>query len=227
MLHDWYFCCCINADPDKAAIFLEILDGLEGAEHDPELARTAIEELGRMDVWMQGYALPAILRRLGRQVPLVELHASIDRYFAELSEALPEGFSEPFEEFRDTLFGTGRSGETIAALRRCALALRSLPARQPSAVPYVDLRDFLPEVIVLAVIADRLPRDGSYASLFGDSDEPAAAVLAAMLEAALRHELGRLAFLLALRVARMGASRYSPEQLADLLWRSRFITELE
>ncbi len=227
MLHDWYFCCCINADPDKSAIFLEILDGLEGAEHNPEFARIAIGELGRMDVWMQGYALPAILRRLGRQAPVAELHASINRYFVELSEALPEGFSEPFEELRDSLFGTGRSGETIAALRRCALTLPSLPARQPSAVPYVDLRDFLPEAIVLAVIADRLPRDGSYASLLGDSDETAAAVVSAMLEAALRHELGRLAFRLALRVARLGGSRYAAEQLADLLWRSRFITELE
>lgn len=219
MLPDWYFCCCIQAEPDPTAIFLSTLDGLEDVEHDPELARLALGELGRMDVWMQGYALPSVLRLLGRQgLSAYDLRDSVRGYLAGLQEALPEDFADPFIDLAEAVTSASGPDGILGALRQCARSLRNLPLRHPSTLPYLDLKEFLPETVLLAVIADQLARDGAFATLFGESDDPEVAVLGPMLQAALRHELGRFAFRLALRVAPQVGSGYTAERLSAFLW---------
>src|SRR3982751_1820546 len=230
MLPDWYFCSCVKADPDKTAIFLQILGSLADTAENPELTSIGLGELQRLDPWMQGYALPVVLRTLGRQGPPPELRPALERYFAELAEMVPERLSEPFGELISSLLLARSPGETLTALRRCHSRLDKSHLGPPSPTPYLDLRDFFPETLILAVLADRLERDRNFSSLLGGADD--ASDILELVDLALdlklrRPRLGRLAFRCALTVARLSSSRYEMRRLEDTIWGSSGSPELE
>src|SRR5689334_1215262 len=127
MLADWYFCACVKADPDKTAIFLQILGSLDDASKNPELACIGLGELQRLDPWMQGYALPAVLRTFGRQGPPSELRSALGRYFTDLAEIVPKKLIELFDELTSALVHGRGSGEILQALRRFLASLRESP----------------------------------------------------------------------------------------------------
>lgn len=90
MLAEWYFCCCISANPSDTEAFLSILESLENPESDAQLLYLAHNELKHTEDRMQIYALPAVLKSLRRENLPAGLKNTIKRYFKDLTESMPE-----------------------------------------------------------------------------------------------------------------------------------------
>jgi hypothetical protein len=230
MLADWYFCACVKADPDKTAIFLQILESLADAKENPELAVIGLGELQRLDPWMRAYALPAVLRALDENKPASGLKSELDRYFSGLLRLLPQKASVPFERLVSNVCFVDGSGELLEALHGCLASLNKSRLGPSSLAPYLDLQDFLSETFILAVLADRLERDGSFSSFLSDTDQ--VAQMFDLIDLALdcragSPRLGRLAFRCALTVARLGPRRHEMRWLEDAVWNASPGPELE
>jgi len=218
MLADWYFCACIRCPLEEAAIFLPILDELDDVTGVTDDALdVTLAELTRTDAWMQIYVIPAVLRRLGPHALAAGLRGRFEAYFAGLGAMTPERSASAFRDLGQALLG-GDPAAVRAALRDAVQSLADLPARQPSSLPYLDSKDFLPDIFILAVIAERLRHDASYASLFDETADGASVAFRSLIDAALARRLGRLAFRLAIRVAARVATIHSAGRLAELIW---------
>jgi hypothetical protein len=221
MLADWYFCCSMRSEPADAAIFLSIVDCLEDSLVSGQNAPhpgIALSELDRMDIWMQIYALPTVLKLIGHQD--LDIGTQARDYFTSIAASLPEDVESSFSGLLKDVLSANTS--TIrSTLRVCVKSLSTIAGRQPSIVPYLDLKEFLAETMLLAVVESQLSRDGSLANLFSDSTADDSIMFQRVLDAALRHERGRLAFRLALRIAlRIEYGGYSVEQLESMIWQN-------
>jgi hypothetical protein len=213
MLPAWYFCCCLNATTDKATVFLSILEIFENHDGESELVPIALGELQRADLWMQIYALSAVLglRRAGDAGPA--LRAVIDEYLENLIQHLPDEASEAFRSLNASL--TAGPEDTRGAVRACSKAISKLPPRRTTSTPYLDLKEFLPETYLLSVVLDRVLTDDAFAFVVAKEldDRSESSVFDAVLDAALTHALGRLAFCAAVRIAHAASSEHSEHAL--------------
>ena len=160
MLPDWYFCCCINAYPATAHALLSIFDVFENEESDQELLGLALDELGRTEVWMQVYALPQVLRvRRRDDWPVAD--SGLEKYFDNLSESAPEQSRPAFSVLKKRVLDGGSPRDK--EMQECAAVVNRLSLRQAAAqvsvTPYLDLKEFLPETMALAVLADMMDEE--------------------------------------------------------------------
>jgi hypothetical protein len=201
MLPEWYFCCCIDATPETTKAFLSTLETIDNPAANDRLLYLAFDELQQMDVWMRAYALPQVLAwRRGRELS-DNLHRQSKSYLEELLGRMPEDYEESFANLIDLVTARVGSQQKLSkALERCAKSIVSSPRRDVSSTPYIDLREFLPETFLLAVLATESGHQKAFAAemataLVEDSS------LKEIFRGALDHRFGRLAFRLAVRIA--------------------------
>ncbi|HZM75195.1 MAG TPA: hypothetical protein VFC19_05685 [Candidatus Limnocylindrales bacterium] len=225
MLADWYFCSAIKMAPAQTAIYLDIFESLRFANSrgkdlnkpGEEVVSAALNELLKAEPWIIEYAFPLLLelgryhgpeeqvgervRRLVRAVVDEVSHPSLQAQLRQLADSalVPQGNTEKL------LSGLDQAAESVAALT----------PREPLPQPYIDLAEFLPEVILLSILFDRAAVDAPAVGLrvVGDGALP-------LIERALRNEYGRLPLLLAARTVARVTSPGSPALLGRL-WDSR------
>ena len=218
MLPEWYFCCCIESSPDQALTFLSTLETLSNPESDSRLLYLAYQELSKTEVWMQIYAIPAVLESLHRKnVP--DVIRSIDNpYWQALMDLVPKDDDSREEEspFVDVmgfvLSDTPQNYRAVmATLQMCSQAIRNPGYRVISSTPYLDLKEFLPELWLLAVVADRIIWDREFASQFARNleEEQDVSPVHRVLEDALNYRFGRYPFRIAARVAPLTLPEYA------------------
>jgi hypothetical protein len=198
------------------------LESLNYAAADPDLAGVSLRELSRLDVWFRAYALPMVLRA-AQPGGDPRLRRAAWEHLEQLTGAVPDDLAEKVMALREA----SRASEFIAAAEECVHLLARLPDRSTSAVPYLDLKDFLPETLILTLIAAWLEADPSHAPALREAMTRVEAQLPTLLARAEQHASGRQAFRLALKIAAGVASR-DEEQLSRLIWtRREYRTELE
>lgn len=229
MLEQWYFCCCIKASPSSTNAFLSILETLGNRQSDSQMLYLAYSELRRTDSWMQIYALPFVLRSLRSPHLPENQHDNIVRpYIDSLIES-----SESFTDSKTTLYkqsslairhlfeGIG-FGELTKGLEETARRYDSRKADlETSRTPYLDLKDFLPETMMLAIAADLCEQDEDFAkrlaSYLKDLDDEDK--VRYLIDDALNHQCGRLAFLIGVVLAKLTRFQ-SRSELKDTFWQA-------
>jgi hypothetical protein len=218
MLPDWYFCCCLSAGPDTTARLLTILAALEDPDSDARSVVTACDDLLRAESWYQIYAVPRALELIRRRPALrATIVPSLRSLFNEVLAMWPVDPREAREagcHLVDLVLDEAPVHELLTALAALAAHLDPGARSDLSAPPYLDLRDFPAEVIVLSVLADRLG-DARAAPLIKPLLESGQSLHEA-IERALSGRCGRLALLLAVRVAGLDG-RWSADDLAGRL----------
>jgi hypothetical protein len=229
MLPDWYFCCCISASPSKTSAFLSILEILDNRKSDNQLLYLAYDELLRTEVWMQVYAMPKVLRSLQREDLPDGIGRIIRSYFNDLIEIVPD-VSEKLQSVIEQLISGAASHRLMEELKACARAVLELPSdRRLSPIPYLDLKDFLAETVLLSVIADRMAQDRDFAeNLAGTLKKDEGSPVGMLLQNALDYKNGRLAFRLAVRIAHLTSVRHKKDELLSRIWMHRYcIADIE
>jgi len=222
MLAEWYFCCCISASPSDTTAFLSILETLENSESDSQLLYLTYDELQRTEDWMQVYALPQVLKSLHRENLPAGVKDIVKRYFNRLANSVPEEVGEIVQELIDSVLSQQPSAsDIIKALKVFAEESKKLPERRLAPTPYFDLKEFLPETLVLAVIADQLTsnREFNPNELFSELEEQQekSSPVSLLLQNALDYQFGRLAFRLAVLIAHIASNEYSQDNLRTLI----------
>jgi hypothetical protein len=219
MLAEWYFCCCINANPSDTESFLSILESLENPESDAQLLYLAYNELRHTEDRMQIYAVPAILKSLRRESFPAGLKKTIKHYFEDLTETLSEDLENSIRQLINLALSNQYPAKIIDVINSFVQESQALPERRLSPTPYLDLKEFLPETFLLAVLADRLE---SYERLV---DELSAEVnkqheesspISLFLQSALEYRFGRMAFRLAVLIVSLTSIEY-PDKLRSLI----------
>lgn len=232
MFAEWYFCCCISANPSDTEAFLSILESIENPESDSRLLYLAYNELRHAQDRMQIYAIPAVLRSLHRENLPAELKNTIKRYLKNLVERhlvenVPERVENRLRQLMNSALSDRASTQgTIEAARTFAKDSQDLPERRLSPTPYLDLKEFLPETLVLAILADQVENDEKLIGELVDElvteevneqdETSSSSPIRTFLEAALDCQFGRLAFRLAASIASLTASE-DPESLRSLI----------
>ena len=218
MLAEWYFCCCISANPSDTEAFLSILESLENPESDSQLLYLAYNELKHTEDRMQIYALSAVLKSLHRDNLPAGLKNTIKRYFDRLTESVPPSVETSIRQLINLALSNQPSAKIIDIVNSF-VGESQLPERRLSPTPYLDLKEFLPETLVLAIIADQLE---SHERLIDEliaevnkQDETSSPV-SEFLQAALEYQFGRMAFRLAALIVSLTSIEY-PEQLRSLI----------
>ncbi|MCP2728537.1 hypothetical protein [Limnofasciculus baicalensis] len=222
MLAEWYFCCCISANPSDTEAFLSILESLENPESDSQLLYLAYNELKRTEDRMQIYALPAVLKLLHRENLPAGLKGTIKRNFkdlSDLSEIVPESVKNPIHQLINLALSNQPSTKIMEAANTFAREREHLPQRRLTTTPYLDLKDFLPETLVLAIIADQLENherliDELIAEV-NKQDETYSHIWE-FLQEALEYQFGRMAFRLAALIVSLTLLEY-PDRLRSLM----------
>ncbi len=217
MLPDWYFCCCIGAEPESTSAFLSILETLENPESDNLLLYTAYDELMRTDTWMQIYALPQVLGSLPWRGSFGDRDGALSEYFAGLLGMIPEKVQPAFSALVNSLLLKDAPASAIIDLVEVC-AGKKMPPREPSQKPYLDLQEFLPEIFLLSVLADRYAVDESFAPEILNKLEAEASPLRQLLHGAVEYAYGRLAFRLAAGLGRLISSAYTSERILTKIW---------
>jgi hypothetical protein len=219
MLTEWYFCCCISANPSDTESFLSILESFENPETDSQLLYLAYNELKHTEDRMQIYALSAVLKSLHRDNLPAGLKNTIKRYFDRLTESVPESVENSIRQLINLVLSNQRSAKIIDIVNSFVRESQQLPERRLSPTPYLDLKEFLPETLVLAILADQLE---SHERLIDEliaevnkQDETSSPV-SEFLQAALEYQFGRMAFRLAALIVSLTSIEY-PEQLRSLI----------
>ena len=220
MLADWYFCCCIDAPPKLAATFLSILDVLEDRSADLSLRVAAIDQLRRCDVWMRAYALPTVLSGMSAADSLLPNHSCQSVYLRELLEAAPEDMAGALGTLIDACVTSLPLSATD--FNNAVTVAFDGPTRNPSDIPYLDLREYLPELIILAIYANRLSRDRSrYSPMATIADPHTSEPLCCLLSGAVSGRYGRLAFLIATEISGAVGNDDTRRQLSRRLWSTK------
>ncbi|NEO53319.1 MAG: hypothetical protein F6K54_09645 [Okeania sp. SIO3B5] len=220
MLSEWYFCCCIRANPADTEAFLSILDVLENPESDSQLLYLAYNELERTEDRMQIYALPVVLKSLRRENLPAGLKSRIKRYLENLIESVPEKVEDSVRQLIELALSNQTENLTkiIKVVNIFVKENQDLQERRLSPTPYLELQEFLPETLVLAIIADRLENNeklvDEFAGKINNQDETS--WINVFLEAALDYQFGRLAFRLAASIASL-TSTTDTEELRVLI----------
>ncbi len=221
MISAWYFCISAKADPEQASALLAVLDTLETPEDD-ELLVPALVSLCNTDAWQQTFALPYVLTCLRTHTPSGEMARAADRYLRGLTEFLADDIAKSFRKLIEALLDKRKTKQLADLAIACLPTIEKLPARQASDRPYIDVRDFLPEIFVLAFLRELAQRGETQLGASEDCDPTAA-----LLDRALQHDLGRLAFLLAIDLE-MERKRIDLDQLEQRIWAApRCTPELE
>lgn len=212
MLADWYFCNCIKATPRSTSTFLIILEALERPDRDPELLIHALRQLSHTNTWMRIYALPRILGLLTSE-SIFGGRSLILEYLEDLARLLPGETAGLVLRVVDALLSDRLP--TPKEVLQIGLQVKNLPARQPATSPYLDLREFLPEIFLLSLMSHMLDRDvATYRGIFSRNSAESVE-LRACLVSAQEGAFGRLPFLLSLRVF---AFLVGPEQLTTSIF---------
>ena len=204
MIVDWYFTRCIGANPKQAMTFLRILECFDSSDDDVRTA--AIEQLARVDDWMQLYALPCVLS-VAADIPS---QTALDAYYASVTEG-----RESAGRLRDLIDAAsqGTAQSCVNAFAKFAGGQRREAAGR-SKIPYIDLREFADESIALAALRAAVIRHPEIRDEFKGAGNDASAIVLNSLT----HDLGRMAFLEGIRLAQMLGLR-SRDALIQLLER--------
>lgn len=223
MLAKWYFCCCIKASPSATSAFLSILETLESSQSDSQTLYLAYAELQYADLWMQIYALPFVLRSLKNQQLPECRHASVVKpYLENLIESPTSHTGQAVGTYGYSSFaishlleGIGLN-EIVRALEETSRKYISRKAElEPSQIPYLDLKEFLPETSILAVAADLCEQDEDFAKSLAvklDNSD-----IRYLIDDALNHQCGRLAFLVTMALTQFTRIQ-SQAELKDTFW---------
>lgn len=221
MLPEWYFCCCIERRPDQTLAYLSILETLSNHESDGKLLYLAYHELRQTEIWMQIFALPQVLESLHRDDLPQGIRSIVEFYFNDLVDLIPEDANleeagRPFNELINIiLLDLIPSIDDInSTLQACAQATMRITDRNPTPTPYLDLKEYLPETLLLAVVADQLKHDRNLASKFSRfiENEEENSPLSQLLRNSLDYRFGRLAFRLAAVIAPLAFVEYSRDK---------------
>lgn len=221
MITEWYFCNCLGSTPRAVNAFLCALETLENSESDLQLRHLSIEELQRMDVWMQIYAFAWIFSIRHKSDNTPHLDNKIKKYFHGLVETMPEDVENDFFYLINQVFsGTSLNHKLIGAIEACAEVCKKLPDRYVTlSTPYLDSKDFLPEIIILSVVADNCKNNQNFAADFSALLATDNSSFKQLLQNALEYKYGRLALRLAIRVLTLVSSDYSRIDLLSLIWK--------
>lgn len=204
MLSEWYFCCCIQSNSEPARAFLSILDTIENPESDHKLLYLAYRELRKTEISMQGFALPYVLESLHRQDIPENIDSVVRAYLDGLVQLMGDDIRHAFDSFADTVLSTTLAQDGWATLADGAQKAHRPPGQTfaPTPTPYVDMKEFIPETMVLAVLLDQLRHSKDSASLVAwlSGEEQEASPVKQLLDAALDYKFGRLPFRLAVRI---------------------------
>ena len=198
MLTPWYFCSCIDAQPERAATFLDILDTLDDPAAPDQLRRLAVDELTRTSVWMQIFSLSRVIELCDENTPDVIAHGSWN-YIEGVLGFVRDDVRRELEKLLHAAMAGRDGARDIQVLSRALDAVSTLSTREPSERPYIDLRDFLPQTLVLVALESFSRRDPRFTDRCGAELPSDGAALAAFYESALLRRYGRLCFCLALR----------------------------
>lgn len=193
MLNDWYFCRCLDADADRTLVTLSILDVLGDPSASTAVVGIAIEELARSDIWTRRYALPRLVTALRR--PELARRRREQAYGLIAEAVVGRTANQDWTALSRRLADGAMPAELMPTLERCAAELDSNPTSSALLVPYVNLPVTGATVVVLA--AAQGDKGEAVASALASNSSTA---LARVVEAALAHRHGRLAFLLAARL---------------------------
>ncbi|MDY7007687.1 MAG: hypothetical protein SWX82_28060 [Cyanobacteriota bacterium] len=222
MLSEWYFCCCISANSSDTEAFLSILDVLENPESDSQLLYLAYNELERTEDRMQIYALPVVLKSLRRENLSAGLKSRIKRYLDRLIKSIPEEVEDSVRQLIKLALSnqTDNFTKIIKFVNTFVKESQNLEERRLTPTPYLELEDFLPETIVLAIIADRLENNetlvNELSAAINEQDEKSSSMISTFLKAALDYQFGRLAFRLAASITSL-TSTVDVEELRTLI----------
>ncbi len=224
MLSDWYFCCCLDSNPAQMQVFLSILETLENPESGTRLLLQAYDELQRTEVWTQVYAFPRVLESLYLEDVPETMHGAVKCYFEGLLAFLPEDLIEPYRRLlSDALTTDAAPADLMEAMITCTEAVKHLPQRSLTAVPYLDLKEFLPETLLLAVILDKLSHHRAFAAdLHNTLSEGRVQTIQLLLQQAIEYRFGRLALRLAASIVHRASPDYPKDKLVDQIWRNTY-----
>src|ERR1700752_43986 len=227
MLADWYVCCCIGLNPDQTTAFLAILDALENPADDDQIAIYEIQELRKADVWLQAYAFHKVLKFLRPKNNSHNVLPIIKDYFNGILEFVPEEIQNYYQALFPKVISSAMAKDSalnlLDQIALCANEAENLPVRLPAPVPYLDLKEFLPETILLSAIYEGLVADHNIKFALAtrlESDQNFHS-LYRIFEKAQRGQLGRLAFQLSIQIdAKIPSRHFSREELFRTLSRS-------
>ncbi|MUG94195.1 hypothetical protein F7734_18100 [Scytonema sp. UIC 10036] len=221
MLTDWYFCCCIKASPTSTKTFLAILETLENTESDGQILYLAYDELRRTDIWMQVYALPQVLKSLKRtDLPQAIEDVIVKPYFYDLIENLSE---ELYEKYQKLINAVLDGAEISFIIRSLIEAIQATPRKDSSEIrtPYLDLKEFLLETLVLAIVVTQLEYQLDFAGALEAEIGNETSEIKSLLEDSLDYRYGRLAFRLAIQIYQLTAFE-QPDELLSLIKETPF-----
>ena len=219
MLANWYFCCCIDATPDKMVAFLSTLETLANPESDSVLLQMALAELDRADSWMQWYVVPQILNITHHPSANDSVRQAVHHCLGETLRKLPREIIPEYEEVLELCLNRSSPSDLLSKLSKLTTDLAIHPLHEglkPSDQPYLDLHEFAPQNVLLAIMCDCLcPTSGATADIrtYLNSRRGDGA-LNDLLDQALDGRLGRLALRLAATIKQRAFSK--PEALSNL-----------
>ncbi len=153
MLTDWYFCSCVGADASKSFTYLSILDSIKDTSSTFQYLEQAIQELSLTETWVQIYAIPYVLDLLYREDLPVEVSILVKNYCVDTLNFLPSGFpKKDIIELINLIVSKDTSQKIFSLVAASARQVRELPSRTKTEMPYLDLRLFFPETLLLCIL---------------------------------------------------------------------------
>jgi len=180
----------------------------------------ACEELQKTEVWMQAYALPYVLSLLHKDGLSAGVFDVAAAYLENLVLFMSDDVREPFRKLIDLMLSGARFSRLTKQFKSCIEETKLLSPATPADVPYLDLKEFLPETLLLTIINDGLTHNKRFAVNMAAALEEEAD-LQSFLRQALEYEFGRLAFRLANRIAYF-VGGYSRDDLQSLIIDNEF-----
>lgn len=217
MLEDWYFCCCIKASPSSTSAFLSILETLENPETDRQLLYLAYSELQRVDSWMQVYGLPHVLNSFKHpNFPDSKRIDTIKPYLDNLLETLLDN-NTILKRLIKKLPGKLSDYEILDAFRE---TVQNYDARKhdhnPSQTPYLDLKTFLSEIVILSIIDSEIQIRSDLLEKFSTQLKNKERETYQFIRDCLDYKCGRLPFILSVSIAKNAG--FESEELKQCFW---------
>ncbi|MFE5939016.1 hypothetical protein ACFQ69_27090 [Streptomyces sp. NPDC056470] len=219
MIEDWYFCAAMRDTPHATHSYLALLDALDAPDGLADLLPDTLAALSRCEPWTALHAAPRLLRLAA------DGGDGANRCLDHLLETVRStvGATEVADSLCSLLRVCSRDDPSRAAaeLRATAAAWGEHANPVATAEPFRDLTRYPLETLLLAGTAHLASRTetvgGVRAALRGDGS-----VLEELTNRALKHEYGRLPFLLAVRALGESASGQTErEQLLKALCEPR------
>jgi hypothetical protein len=226
MLTEWYFCCCIGANSSDTETFLSILESIENPESDHQLLYLAYEELKQTEDKMQIYALPTVLKSLYQDNLPTGIQKTIKQYLKHLVENVPEVVASSVGQIVNLVLSNQPSTKIIELINTFVQQSKNLPERWLSSTPYLDLKEFLPETIVLAILANLLENDETLIARIVaevNKQNETSSPISDFLQKSLECQFGRMAFRFSVSIASL-TSIEDPDRLRSLIAKQASLT---